>query len=102
MRFGKCTWSAHDGEFKNNIILVEDAYDRSKPEPLVGWNYPEALRTREMAARTSALVTELLRVLEARGALNADEVRQLSASAERHSQELKPEFYRMDNIDSGV
>jgi hypothetical protein len=66
MRFGKCTWSAHDGEFKNNIILVEDAYDRSEPEPLVGWNYPEALRTREMAARTSALVTELLRVLEAR------------------------------------
>jgi hypothetical protein len=100
MRFGKCTWSAHDGEFKHNLFLVEDAYDRDEPEPLLPLDYPEGRRGREMAAKALTLVTELLRVLEAKGALDADEVRQLTAAAERQVEGLSRELSRMDDIDS--
>jgi hypothetical protein len=101
MRWGKCTWSAHDGVFKHNLILVEDVHDQGR-EPILPLDYPEGHRAREMAAKTSALVTELLRVLEAKGALDADEVHQLTAAAERQVQGLAQEFYRMDDIDTGV
>jgi hypothetical protein len=101
MRWGKCTWSAHGGVFKHNLILVEDAYDQGR-EPILPLDYPEGRRAREMAAKTSALVTELLRVLEAKGALDADEVRQLTAAAERQVQGLAQEFFRMDDIDTEV
>jgi hypothetical protein len=102
MRWGKCTWSAHDGVFKHNLILVEDAYDQGEPKSLLPLDYPEGRRAREMAAKTSALVTELLRVLEAKSALDADEVRQLTATAERQVKGLTREFFRMDDIDTVV
>jgi hypothetical protein len=100
MRFGKCTWSAHDREFKHNLFLVEDAYDRDEPEPLLPLDYPEGRRGREMAAKALTLVTELLRVLEAKGAIDPDEVRQLTAAAERQVQGLSRELSRMDDIDT--
>jgi hypothetical protein len=100
MRFGKCTWSAHDGEFKHNLFLVEDAYDRDEPGPLMPLDYPEGRRGREMAAKALTLVTELLRVLEAKGAVDADEVRQLTAAAEQQVQGLSWELSRMDDIDT--
>jgi hypothetical protein len=98
MRFGRrCTWSAHDGEFKHNLVLVEQAYDQGGPEPFLPEDYPAGRRGREMAAKTSALVTELLRVLEAKGVLDTDEVRQLTAAAKQQPQELALEFSRMDD-----
>jgi hypothetical protein len=100
MRFGACTWSAHDGEFKHNLVLVEDAYDRGEFKPLLPLDYPEGRRGREMAAKTSALVTELLRMLEAKGVLDADELRQLTAAAEQQVEGLAREFLRMDDIDT--
>jgi hypothetical protein len=88
--------------FKHNLILVEDAYDQGEPKSLLPLDYPEGRRAREMAAKTSALVTELLRVLEAKSALDADEVRQLTAAAERQVKGLTREFFRMDDIDTVV
>jgi hypothetical protein len=103
MRFGgRFTWSAHDGEFKHHLVLVEQAVDQGEPEPFLPVDYPEGRRGREMAAKTSALVTELLRVLEAKGTLDADEVRQLTAAAEQHAQDLAWEFFQMDDIDTGL
>jgi hypothetical protein len=102
MRLGICTWSAHDGEFKHNLVLVEQTADQHEPDPFVPLDYPEGRRGREMAAKTSALVTELLRALEAKGVLNADEVRQLTAAAKQQAQELALEFSRMDDIDTGL
>ncbi len=102
MRFGTCTWSAHDGEFKHNLILVEQAYDQHQSDPIVPLGYPQAWRAREMTAKTSAVVTELLRVLQAKGVLDADEVDQLTATAMQQAQDLALEFYRMDDIDTGL
>ncbi len=99
MRFGGCTWSTHDGEFKHRLVLVEEAYDQG--EPLAPLDYPEGRRGREVAAKALTLVTELVRVLEAKGALNTDEVRQLTAAAEQRAKELKPEFRRVDDVDTG-
>jgi hypothetical protein len=101
MRFGKCTWSAHDGEFKHNLVLVEQPDDQHEPEPFL-LNYPEGPRGRGMAAKALALVTELLEVLEAKGVLDADEVRQLTAAADEQMQALELELFRMDDIDAGI
>lgn len=101
MRFGICTWSAHDGEFKDNLILVEQAYDQHQSDPIVPLDYPQGLRGREMTAKTAAVVTELLRVLQAKGVLDAAEVDQLNATAVQQAQELALEFCRMDDVDTG-
>jgi hypothetical protein len=55
-RFGKCTWSAHDGEFKHNLILVEQVYDQRESDPIVPLDYPrvgEAVRWRPRPPRLS-------------------------------------------------
>ena len=101
MRFGKCTWSAHDPEFKHNLVLVEQVLDERGPDPFaLLLNYPEERRTRQVAAKAHAFVTELLRVLEAKGVLDPDDVQQLNAAAEQNRKELAREFFRMDDIDS--
>jgi hypothetical protein len=97
MRFGKCTWSAHNSEFKHN--LVEQVLDERGPDPFaLLLNYPEERRTRQVAGKAHAFVTELLRVLEAKVVLNPGDVQQLNAAAEQHRKELAFEFFRMDDI----
>jgi hypothetical protein len=55
MRFGKCTWSAHEGEFKHHLVLVEQVLDERGPHPFaLLLNYPEELRTRQMAAKAGS------------------------------------------------
>jgi hypothetical protein len=101
MRFGKCTWSAHDPEFKHNLVLVEQALDERGPDPFaLLLNYPEELRTRQVVAKAHAFIMELLRVLQAKGVLDPDDVQQLTAAAEQHRKELAHEFFRMDDIDT--
>jgi hypothetical protein len=101
MRFGRCTWSAHDGGFKHNLVLVEQLHDQQEPEPFL-LDYPEGPRGRGMAVKALAVVTELLEVLEAKGVLDADEVRQLTVAADERMQALGLELFRMNDIDVGI
>jgi hypothetical protein len=84
---------------QHNLVLVEDAYDRREPA-LLPLDYPEGQRGREMAARTSALVTERYACSKPR--VRSTRTRCVSSPPLQSGQVqgLMQEFFRMKDIDT--
>jgi hypothetical protein len=98
MRFGKIIWSRNEGAIKFRIYLVDKKHDNQESSHL-GLLEPDSANTKDMLATTIEEFNALLRTLEDKGVLTADEINAVkTVSGEKYNSRIL-EFARVNDVD---
>lgn len=98
MRFGQLIWSKDLDGFKYDLVLVAQAYDKLHPKFSMILE-PQFGHTRELVAKTSETLAQLLSVLQTRGVLDQSAIDEIERTVSERLPTRLAESYQVDNID---
>lgn len=98
MRFGKTTWSEHEGYIKRNIVLVEEEYDiNSKIKNPFFW--PELPNIMTLLSKNIIYVEKLEGILEENNLMNKDDIIKIKKQADEEYNNVYRQFYKVEDAE---
>lgn len=99
MRLGKCLWSHEEQVIKQEIVLVDQAYDDDRDRFHHGFDEPALSRLEEMALEDGELLCSLCDLLLDAGTISPDGLGRLTPSVDRIRKRDSRDFLRVTNLD---
>lgn len=99
MRLGRCLWSREQQVIKQEIVLVDEAYDDDQGHFHHGFDDPALSHLEEMAVEDGKLLCTLCDLLSETGAISPDGVERLAPVLERVRKRDSREFLRVEDLD---
>lgn len=99
MRLGRCLWSHGQEVIKQEIVLVDQAYDDNRDHFRHGFDEPALSRLEEMALEDGKLLCSLCDVLLETGALSTDAFERLAPDIDRIRTRDSRDFLRVKDLD---
>ncbi len=99
MRLGRCLWSREQQVIKQEIVLVDRAYDDDQSNVHHGFDEPTLSHLQEMALQDGKLLCEVCDLLSDAGAISSEGLDRLAPDLDRIRNRDSREFSRVEDLD---
>jgi hypothetical protein len=99
MRLGRCLWSREQRVIRQEIVLVDRAYDDDSGHVRHGFDEPSLSHLEEMAVEDGRLLCMLCDLLSDAGAISSDGLNRLAPVLDQIRKRDSREFSRVEDLD---